>query len=44
MTVCHYVLSFHSFMTEVLANSPSVKVVKYTPDIHDVRVASDIAY
>ena len=36
--------SFHDFMKQALAKSPSVKVVKYEPDIHDIRVAGNVAY
>ena len=31
-------------MTQALAKSPSVKVVKYVPDIRDVQVAGNVAY
>src|SRR6516165_7569752 len=36
--------AFHDFMKQVLAKSPSVKVVKYVPDIRDIRVAGEVAY
>jgi len=36
--------AFHDFMKQALAKSPSVKVVKYVPDIHDVQVAGNVAY
>jgi uncharacterized protein (TIGR02246 family) len=36
--------AFHDFMTQALAKSPSVKVVKYVPDIRDVQVAGNVAY
>lgn len=36
--------AFHDFMKQALANSPSVKVVKYVPDIRDIQVAGNIAY
>lgn len=36
--------AFHEFMKQALAKSPSVKVVKYVPDIRDVRVAGGVAY
>jgi len=36
--------AFHDFMKEALAKSPSVKVVKYVPDIRDIQVAGDAAY
>jgi len=31
-------------MKQALAKSPSVKVVKYAPDIHDIEVAGNVAY
>jgi len=36
--------AFHHFMTQALAKSPSVGVVKYVPDIRDIEVAGDVAY
>src|SRR5215469_1187344 len=36
--------AFRDFMKQVLAKSPSVKVVKYVPDIRDIQVAGDVAY
>ena len=36
--------AFHDFMTQGLAKSPSVKVVKYVPDIRDIQVAGNVAY
>lgn len=36
--------AFHDFMQQVLAKSPSVKVVKYVPDIRDIQIAGDLAY
>jgi ketosteroid isomerase-like protein len=36
--------AFHDFMKEALAKSPSIKVVKYVPDIHDTQVAGNVAY
>ena len=36
--------SFHDFVKQALAKSPSVKVVKYVPDIRDIQVAGDVAY
>jgi len=36
--------AFHDFMKQALAKSPSVKVVKYVPDIHDIQVAGNVAY
>jgi ketosteroid isomerase-like protein len=36
--------AFHDFMKQALAKSPSVKVVKYVPDIHDTQVAGNVAY
>lgn len=36
--------AFHDFMMQALAKSPSVKVVKYVPDIREVRVAGNVAY
>ena len=36
--------AFHDFMKQALANSPSVKVVKYVPEIHDIQVAGNVAY
>lgn len=36
--------AFHDFMTQALAKSPSVKIVKYVPDIRDIEVAGDVAY
>jgi uncharacterized protein (TIGR02246 family) len=36
--------AFHDFMKQALANSPSVKVVKYVPDIRDIQIAGDVAY
>ena len=36
--------SFHDFMKQALTKSPSVKVVKYVPDIRDIQVAGDVAY
>lgn len=36
--------AFHHFMTQALAKSPSVGVVKYVPDIRDIQVAGDVAY
>jgi hypothetical protein len=34
----------HDFMKQALAKSPSVKVVKYESDIHDIQVARNVAY
>jgi len=31
-------------MKQALAKSPSVKEVKYVPDVRDVQVAGDVAY
>src|SRR5215468_9705793 len=36
--------AFRDFMKQVLAKSPSVKIVKYVPDIRDVQIAGDVAY
>jgi ketosteroid isomerase-like protein len=36
--------AFHDFMKQALAKSPSVKVVKYLPDIRDIQVAGNVAY
>ena len=36
--------AFHNFIKQALAMSPSVKVVKYVPDIRDIQVAGDVAY
>src|SRR5215470_10459736 len=36
--------AFHDFMKQALAKSPSVKEVKYVPDVRDVQVAGDVAY
>ena len=36
--------AFHDFMKQALAKSPSVKEVKYVPDIRDIQVAGDVAY
>ena len=36
--------AFHDFMKQALAKSPSIKVVKYAPDIHDIQVAGNVAY
>ena len=36
--------AFHDFMKQALAKSPSVKVVKYVPDIRDIQVAGNVAY
>lgn len=36
--------AFHHSMTQALAKSPSVGVVKYVPDIRDIHVAGDVAY
>ena len=36
--------AFHDFMRQALANSSSVKVVKYVPDIRDVQVVDNVAY
>lgn len=36
--------AFHDFMKQAFAKSPSIKVVKYVPEIHDVRVAGNVAY
>ena len=36
--------AFHDFMKTAIARSPSVKVVKYVPDIRDIQVAGNVAY
>ena len=36
--------AFHDFMQQAFAKSPSVKVVRYVPDIRDIQVAGDLAY
>jgi ketosteroid isomerase-like protein len=36
--------AFHDFMKQALAKSPSVKVVRYLPDIRDIQVAGNVAY
>ncbi len=36
--------SFHDFMAQALAKSPSVQVVKYVPEIRDVQVSGNVAY
>lgn len=36
--------AFHDFMKQAFARSPSVKEVKYVPDIRDIQVAGDVAY
>jgi ketosteroid isomerase-like protein len=36
--------AFHDFMKTAIAKSPSVKVVKYVPDIRDIQVAGNVAY
>jgi ketosteroid isomerase-like protein len=36
--------AFHDFTKQALAKSPSAKVLKYMPEIHDVQVAGNMAY
>ena len=36
--------AFHDFIKQAFAKSPSVKLVKYMPDIHDIQVAGNVAY
>ena len=36
--------ALHDFMKQALAKSPSIKVVKYLPDIRDIQVAGNVAY
>lgn len=36
--------AFHDFMKQAILKSPTIKVVKYAPDIRDIRVAGDVAY
>lgn len=36
--------AFHDFMKKAVAKSPSVKAVKYVPDIRDIQVAGNVAY
>lgn len=36
--------AFHDFMKQAVAKSPSVKIVKYVPDLRDIQVAGDVAY
>ena len=36
--------AFHDFAKQAFAKSPSVKVVKYVPDIRDIQVAGNVAY
>jgi ketosteroid isomerase-like protein len=36
--------AFHDFMKKAVAKSPSVKAVKYVPDIRDIQVAGSVAY
>jgi ketosteroid isomerase-like protein len=36
--------AFHDFMKTAITKSPSVKVVKYVPDIRDIQVAGNVAY
>ena len=36
--------AFHDFMKRGLVQSPSVKVVKYVPDIRDIQIADNLAY
>lgn len=36
--------AFHDFLKKALASSPSVKIVKYVPDIRDLQVVGNIAY
>jgi uncharacterized protein (TIGR02246 family) len=36
--------AFHDFMKQAILKSPTLKVVKYAPDIRDIRVAGDMAY
>jgi uncharacterized protein (TIGR02246 family) len=36
--------ALHEFMKQAVAKSPSIKIVKYEPDIRDVQVAGDLAY
>ena len=37
-------VDFHDFIRQTLSKSPSVKVVKYVPDIRDIQVAGNVAY
>ena len=37
-------VAFHEFVNQAFAKSPSVKVVKYRPDIRDIQIAGDVAY
>jgi ketosteroid isomerase-like protein len=36
--------AFHDFMKQAFASSPTVKVVKYVPDIHDIQLSGNVAY
>jgi len=36
--------AFHDFIKQALAKWPSVKIVKYVPDIRDIQVAGEVAY
>jgi ketosteroid isomerase-like protein len=36
--------AFFDFVKHALAKSPTVKVVKYVPDIRDIQVAGNVAY
>jgi ketosteroid isomerase-like protein len=36
--------AFRAFIKRAIASSPSVKVVKYVPDIRDVQVVGNLAY
>ena len=36
--------AFHDFMKQAILKLPTVKLVKYVPDIRDIRVVGDIAY
>ena len=36
--------AFRAFVKQALAKSPSAKVLKYVPDIRDIKVAGNVAY
>jgi len=36
--------AFRDFMKQAIAKSPSVKVVKYAPDLRDIQVVGNLAY
>ena len=36
--------AFHDFMKQAILKSPAIKILKYAPDIRDIRVVGDVAY